>query len=91
MKGNCYVTSEALFHLLGGKSEGWQAMRMRWEGNTHWFIRNTRTGQIVDATKAQFTNQPDYSKAVATGFLTRFPSKRAYSMMKRMVWQFQTN
>ena len=87
MRGNCYATSEALFHLLGGKANGWQAMRMRWEGDTHWFIRNTISGQIVDATSQQFEHQPDYSKAVATGFLTREPSARAQSMMERMVWQ----
>ena len=86
-RGNCYVTSEALFHLLGGKATGWQAMRMRWEGDTHWFIRNVRTGQIVDATAMQFITPPDYSKAVATGFLTKQPSKRASNLMQVLIWQ----
>lgn len=91
IRGNCYVTSEALYHLLGGKTAGWQAMRMRWMGDTHWFIRNKDTGQIVDATKAQFgIHMPDYRLARATGFLTRRPSKRALSLMKRMVWQFES-
>ena len=90
MRGNCYVTSEALYHLLGGKAAGWQAMRLRWEGDTHWFLRNVRTNQIVDATARQFDRVPDYSRAVATGFLTHRPSKRAVSLMKRMLWQFES-
>lgn len=90
MRGNCYVTSEALFHLLGGKAAGWQAVRMRWEGDTHWYIRSTVTGQIIDATAKQFKKTPDYSKGIATGFLTRQPSKRAVSMMNRMLWSFES-
>ncbi|HTQ97237.1 MAG TPA: hypothetical protein VMH89_10555 [Candidatus Acidoferrum sp.] len=87
MRGNCYVTSEALFHLLGGKAAGWRAMRMRWEGDTHWFLYNKYTGHLIDATKCQFKKEPNYKKAVATGFLTKKPSKRAKIMMERMVWQ----
>lgn len=90
MRGNCYVTSEALYHLLGGKAQGWRAMRMRWEGDTHWFLVNTRTNQIVDATRAQFKRTPDYTLAVGTGFLTRTPSKRAQSMMVRMLWHYES-
>lgn len=63
---------------------------MHWEGDTHWYIRNTVSGQIVDATAAQFEKPPDYSKGRATGFLTRCPSTRAVSIMNRMVWQFES-
>lgn len=90
IRGNCYVTSEALFYLLGGRVHGWQAMRMRHEGDIHWFIRNKNTGQIVDATAVQFVHPPDYTKARATGFLTPYASKRARSLMKRLVWQFES-
>lgn len=85
MRGNCYVTSEALYHLLGGKAAGWKAMRMKHEGDTHWFLKNGEL--IVDATVAQFKTKPDYSKAIGTGFLTKNPSKRAQQMMESMVWQ----
>lgn len=87
VRGNCYVTSEALYHLLGGKAEGWKAMRMRWEGDTHYFLLNVNTGQRVDATVRQFARTPDYSKAVGVGFLTKKPSAKARSLMKRMLWQ----
>lgn len=87
MRGNCYVTSEALYHLLGGKAAGWKPMRISGEHDTHWFLVNTITGQRVDATAKQFMTPPDYSKAVGAGFLTKLPSKRARQMMNRMVWQ----
>lgn len=85
-RGNCYVTSEAVFHLLGGKKAGWKAMRIRHEGDTHWFIRH-ESGLIVDLTASQFKTKPDYSKATATGFLTKNPSARAQQMMECLVWQ----
>ena len=60
-------------------------MRMKHEGDTHWFLKNGEL--IVDATVAQFKTKPDYSKAIGTGFLTKNPSKRAQQMMESMVWQ----
>lgn len=90
MRGNCYVTCEALYHLLGGKPAGWKPMRMRYAGDTHWFLINTHNGTRLDPTVSQFLEEPDqsdYDKAVGSGFLTKTPSKRALEMMKRMVWQ----
>lgn len=59
MRGNCYVTCEALYHLLGGKEAGWKPMVMKWEGDTHWFLKHDLTGQILDPTKSQFKRPPD--------------------------------
>lgn len=87
MRGNCYVTSEAAYHLLGGKEAGWVVYRMRHEGDTHWFIKNKRTGQRIDLTASQFKTPPNYDKAVAGFFLTKKPSKRAVAMMEAMLWQ----
>ncbi len=90
MRGNCYVTSEALYHLLGGKAAGWKAMRMKHEGDTHWFLINVHTGQIVDVTVSQFKEPPtvdEYFWAVGTGFLTKKPSKRARVLMEKLLWQ----
>jgi hypothetical protein len=86
MRGNCYVTSEALYHLLGGRAAGWKPMTMRHEGDTHWFLRHD-SGTIVDATASQFKQLPDYTKARGCGFLTRQPSKRAAALMTDLVWQ----
>lgn len=86
--GNCYVASEALYHLLGGKRSGWKPMvvGMRW--CNHWFLVNTKTGQRLDATAEQFRGKtkPNYSRARGCGFLTKRPSRRARRLMKRIVW-----
>jgi len=86
MRGNCYVTSEALFHLIGGKKAGWKPMRMRHENDTHWFLKH-ENGMIFDATVLQFKFVPDYSKARGGGFLTKQPSKRAKKLMEALVFQ----
>jgi hypothetical protein len=86
MRGNCYVTSEALYHLLDGKDGGWTPMQMYHEGDSHWFLRH-ESGFILDATQLQFNRVPDYSKAVGKGFLTKHPSKRATLLMRKILWQ----
>lgn len=86
-RGNCYVTVEALYHLLGGKKAGWKPMRVRHEGDTHWYLVNVNTTQKVDPTAKQFKKPPPYIKGRGAGFLTKRPSKRARAMMKAMVWQ----
>lgn len=86
MRGNCYVTSEAVYHLLGGKKAGWKPMRIKHEGDTHWFLKH-ESGMILDLTKSQFKNAVPYDKACGSGFLTNHPSKRARQLMQQMVWQ----
>lgn len=89
MRGNCYVTSEALYHLLGGKKAGWKPMRVKTATDMHWFLKH-ESGVILDATKIQFGSRPpDYRLAVGCGFLTKKPSRRAQEMMACMVWQFR--
>lgn len=87
-RGNCYVTSEALFHLLGGKAAGWKPCTLRHEGATHWYLENAN-GVRLDATVSQFKRAPDYSRGRGCGFLTREPSKRARELMARMVYQLE--
>ncbi len=87
MRGNCYVTSEALYHLLGGKKAGWVPMRMRIGVETHWFLQHRESGLRIDATASQFLTPQDYSTARGSGFLTREPSRRARMLMNTMVWQ----
>lgn len=88
LRGNCYVTTEALYHLLGGKAAGWIPQVMRIGSDTHWFLRHRATGLVVDATAKQFGKEtPDWSLARGTGFLTKGPSKRARLLMRAMLWQ----
>jgi len=86
-RGNCYVTSESLYHLLGGKKAGWKPMRMQTQLGTHWWIEHA-SGVRVDATAKQFGGGGvSYSKGRGSGFLTKRPSRRARELMERMVWQ----
>jgi hypothetical protein len=89
-RGNCYVTSEALYHLLGGKRAGWTAQYMKTKATgNHWFLKH-KSGLILDATRKQFPKGivPDYTKARGIGFLTAKPSKKAKLLMEDLVWQW---
>jgi hypothetical protein len=84
--GNCYVTSEALYHLLGGKAAGWKPMSLPMNGGTHWFLKH-ESGLILDATAVQFRGQHvPYSRARGRGFLTKHPSRRARLLMRKLVF-----
>ncbi len=85
MRGNCYVASEALYHLLGGKAAGWTPQQMQHEGDSHWFLKHS-DGMIIDPTVMQFDKTPDYSRASGRGFMTKIPSKRARKLMMKILW-----
>jgi hypothetical protein len=82
--GHCYVASEALFHLLGGRAAGWVPQFIRHEGQPHWFLRHGHTGEIADPTAKQFKTPVPYEQGVGKGFLTKVPSKRAQALIDRM-------
>ena len=86
-EGNCYASSEALYHILGGKRAGWKAMRLNTgEKFCHWFLKH-KSGVILDPSVRQYKRKPDYSKAVGTGFLTKKPSQAARRMIQILTWQ----
>ena len=89
MFGHCYIASEALFYLSGGKASGLAIKRGRDDSNTsHWWLENKETGEILDPTVEQydmFDLDPPYQVGVRTGFLTRTPSKRAITLMQRVL------
>lgn len=90
-RGNCYVTSEAVYHLWA-RAAGFVPATVRWEGDVHWFLRRRTlagTGgfEVMDLTRAQFLSTPPYSTARGRGFMTAKPSKRARQLMSRLVWQ----
>lgn len=89
-RGNCYVTCEALYHLLGGKKAGLVPHYLKHEGDTHWYlVMHLGDGgkRILDPTVWQFKKPPNYKKGKGSGFLTKYPSRRARQLMTRMVWQ----
>lgn len=85
-RGNCYVTCEALYHLLGGKEAGYVPHTVHHEGDVHWYLVLYET-HIIDPTASQFRTPPPYHRGRGCGFLTKGPSKRARELMKQLVWQ----
>jgi len=85
---HCYVASEALYHLIGGKGAGFKPMNIKHEGASHWFLRGPG-GIIIDLTVDQFITIPNYSTARGRGFMTRGPSKRATILMGRVCRQIE--
>lgn len=98
-RGNCYVSAEALYHLLGGKKAGYTPYTVRHEGSVHWYLvkfddwanksrnRSIFFGTVLDPTRKQFKVTPDYYAGRGRGFLTKKPSKRAKALMEIMLWQ----
>jgi len=83
LSGYCYVTSEALYHMLGGKRAGWKPMFVRHEGKPHWFLLH-ENGCILDITAEQFNTPVPVYSAKGKGFLTKLPSKRAQILIERV-------
>ena len=52
--GHCYVASEALFHLCGGRSSGLVPQVLHHEGSTHWYLKRKSDARIFDLTWRQF-------------------------------------
>ena len=76
---NCYIASEAYYHLSGGKSAGLKPVQGYHEGVSHWWIEDN--GEIVDITSSQFSTKVDYTKGRGRGFLTKKPSKRTKELI----------
>lgn len=82
-KAHCYVASEALYHLLGGKAAGLTPQQIQHEGASHWFLR-TASGDVLDPTSDQFETPVPYDQAVGRGFLTSQPSARARIVIEKV-------
>jgi hypothetical protein len=85
VRGHCYVASEVLYHLLGGKAHGWKPMQIKHEDEPHWFLVNVITGQVLDATSDQFESPVPYGQATGRGFLTVQPSRRAKKVLDTLL------
>lgn len=81
--GHCYVASEALFHMLGGRDSDYVPETVKHERSQHWYLRNKKTRRVIDLTKRQFVEPVPYEKGRGCGFLTRQPSKRAQILIER--------
>lgn len=87
LAGHCFVASEAIYYLLGGRAAGWKPLSLRHEGAPHWLLRHEPSGRVVDATEWQFRTPPDVACAVGKGFMSSrpdTPSGRAAELMRRV-------
>lgn len=77
-EGHCYVVTEALFHLMGGKEAGYCGVTTQHEGGPHWWLRGP-DGAIHDGTALQFQTPVPYERGRGCGFQGRpgQPSARA--------------
>jgi hypothetical protein len=80
--GHCYVASEALLHLAKKRNVQLKPMFLWHENSPHWYL--VCSGEILDLTRKQFSNPPDYTKGKGKGFLTKAPSKRAKELIARV-------
>jgi hypothetical protein len=84
LAGHCYVASEALYYLLGGKQAGWVPQSVRHEGSPHWYLYNRELDLVVDPTASQFRTPVPIDQARGRGFLTAQPSRRAAEVIRRV-------
>ena len=83
LAGQCYVASEAYFHLIG-REQGFRPAFLRHEGQPHWFLMQGNHNAVIDLTSSQFQTEPEHRKGLYKGFLTVQPSKRAVVLMERV-------
>jgi hypothetical protein len=88
MYGHCYVASEALFYLLGGRDQPFRPCRGKDDtGNVHWWLEDPLSGERLDVTADQYHSvgkTPPYATGRFGPFLTKEPSKRARVVIERV-------
>lgn len=91
MAGHCYVASEAYYHLSGEEVTPccvevrfYYKKYKVWGPVNHWYLKNKKTGEIIDITASQFPASPAYDHGRGSGFLTRKPSLRAQTLIARV-------
>lgn len=83
--GHCYVASESYYHLLTDEEKKYiKPAILNINGDTHWFLKNNKNGEIIDLTKEQFNFKLPYYEAKNAAFLTKNPSKRALILINRI-------
>ena len=96
MTGHCYVATEALYHLLGGREGGWQPRMLSFDndrdwgpgGESHWWLENA-DGRRIAATADQFATPVPYERGRHKAFVTNArlganPSGRAQTLIDRV-------
>ena len=79
--GHCYIASEAIYHLLGGKKSNIKPMFVYHENEPHWSLKVG--SKIIDPTFDQFKIPIPYNQAKGKGFLNKKPSLRSRELIRR--------
>jgi len=82
--GHCYIASEVLYHILGGKDSGLRPIHGRLGDISHWWLED-ENGRVIDLTADQFPEGFPYEQGRGSGFLTKDPSKRARILIDRVL------
>lgn len=83
--GHCYVATEALYYMLTDEEKSqYKPAIMKVNNITHWVLRNTLNGNIIDITREQFDFDLNYSTLKNAAFLTRLPSKRTQILLNKI-------
>ena len=79
--GACYITSEAVYHLIKDKYP-LQVKRHKMQDVTHWWLETGN--EIIDPTAEQFDFEYPYHLGKNSAFLTVVPSKRCEILLTRI-------
>ncbi len=82
--GHCYVATEAMYYLLGGKNSGYMPASIVHEGVKHYYLKHRETGEVIDLTAAQFRTAIAYQKGRGSVYRQFKPSKRTATLLARV-------
>lgn len=82
--GHCYVATEAMYYLLGGKSSGYMPASIVHEGVKHYYLKHRESREVLDLTAAQFTTAISYEKGRGSVYRQSKPSKRTAVLLERV-------
>lgn len=84
LSGHCYIVTEAIYYLLDDEDrKDYVPSTLKINNVTHWFLKNKKTNEVIDATKEQFNFNLNYDVSRNRFFLTNKPSKRTLILLNR--------
>lgn len=83
--GHCYVATETYYHLMSDAKSDYKPCILKVNNVNHWYLKNIKSGDIIDITKNQFNHNINYDNGRFCGFLTKEPSKRSKILIDRIV------
>lgn len=82
--GHCYLATEAMYYLLGGKSSGYMPASIVHEGVKHYYLKHRDSGEVLDLTATQFRTAIPYEKGRGSVYRQSKPSNRTAILLERV-------